>query len=428
MRKEYVDLNYAPSKKELVCEYYVEPAKGIGLEEAATHIAGESSIDTWSEILTLSPETAKKLKPHVFFIDKNRNMIKIAYKPEIFEEGSVPQLLSSIAGNILSMKVVENLRLQDVSIPKQMLKAFKGPRFGMVGVRKVLKVKDRPLVGTIVKPKVGLSSEKHAKVAYESWLGGCDLVKDDENLTNQKFNPFEKRLKLTMKAKEKAERETGERKEYLCNITAPTCEEMLRRARIAKNLGSSYIMIDIIPTGWTALQTLREANEELGLVIHAHRCMHSAMTRNKRHGLSMLVVAKLTRLIGLDQLHIGTVVGKMHGTKSEVLSARDVCVLKSIKEDYPANVLAQEWHNIKPLFPVASGGLHPIMIPELLEIFGNDIILQFGGGIHAHPSGTKAGAMACRQALSAALEGISLEDAASKHKELMVALKKWGNK
>jgi ribulose-bisphosphate carboxylase large chain len=277
-----------------------------------------------------------------------------------------------------------------------------------------------------VKPKVGLTTEKHVKVAYNAWVGGCDIVKDDENLTNQKFNPFEKRVRLTLKARDRAESETGERKMYMCNITAPTCEEMLRRAEFVKMLGGEYIMIDIIPVGWTALQTLRDANEELELVLHAHRCMHAALTRNPRHGISVIVITKLTRLIGLDQLHVGTVTGKMHGEKAEVLAARDECVLNHVEENYKLNLLEQNWDGIKPIFPVASGGLHPTMVPELINIFGNDIIMQFGGGIHANPMGTRSGAMACRQAIDATLDGVSLKEAAKKNKELKAAIEKWG--
>ncbi|MEM3555540.1 MAG: type III ribulose-bisphosphate carboxylase [Candidatus Micrarchaeia archaeon] len=426
MLRDYVDLNYKPSVNEVVSLYRVEPAEGVSFEEAVNHMAGESSIDTWSEILTLNPQLAKKLKPHVFLIDKKRSLVKVAYKKDLFETNSVPQLLSSLAGNIFSMKLLESLRLEDISFPKEVIKQFKGPKFGLKGVRKLLKVEGRPLVGTIVKPKVGLTSEKHAEVAYNAWVGGCDLVKDDENLTNQKFNSFERRAKLTLKARDKAERETGERKVYACNITAPTCKEMIRRAKFVKELGGEYIMIDIIPVGWTALQTLREENEELNLVLHAHRCMHSALTRNPKHGVSMLLIAKLTRLVGLDQLHIGTVVGKMHGGRSEVLSIRDECVLKNVKENYEANILEQRWDEIKPVFPVASGGLQPTMIPELMKIFGKDVIMQFGGGIHAHPMGTKAGAAACRQAVEAVLNKIPLEEAALKNKELSAAVKKWG--
>jgi len=390
MLKDYIDLNYEP-KNDLICEYYLEPSKNIDFESAANHVAGESSIDTWSDILTLSPKLAKKLKPHVFFINKKDKTIKIAYHRELFEINSVPQILSSVAGNIFSMKIISNLRLQDILFPKKIVKQFKGPMFGIKGIRKLLGVYRRPLIGTIVKPKVGLTTEKHAKVAYESWVGGCDLVKDDENLANQKFNPFEKRVIKTLKMRDKAEKETGERKIYMPNITAPTCDEMVKRAKFIKNHNGEYAMIDIIPVGWVALQTLREANNDLKLVLHAHRCMHSAFTRNPKHGISMLVIAKLTRLIGLDQLHIGTVVGKMHGGKGEVEGLD-----KALKE---------KWEHIKPTFPAASGGLEASNIPDLIKIFGKDIILQFGGGIHAHPDGTRAGAKEVRVILDEIMKG-----------------------
>lgn len=425
MRRDYINIGYSPKDTDLICEFHIEPSAGVNFEEAATHMAGESSIDSWTEIATLSPELAERLKPHVFYADEKAQTVRVAYSEDLFELGSVPQVLSAVAGNILSMKIVDNLRLQDIAFPESMLHEFKGPNFGLPGIRKLVGVQDRPLIGTIVKPKVGLTSEKHAEVAYNSFAGGCDLVKDDENLTNQKFNGFEKRAELTLKLAEKAEAETGERKMYLCNVTAPTCKEMIRRMNVLKDLGASYAMVDIVPAGWTAIQTLREEAEDVGLALHAHRCMHSAYTRNPRHGISMLVVSKLCRLIGLDQLHIGTVVGKMHGEKHEVLNLRDQCVLDKVPADGSQHVLAQDWGGLKPMFPVASGGLAPTMIPDLYSIFGKDVIMQFGGGIHAHPMGTAAGATACRQALEASLEGISLQDYAKDHKELEVALGKW---
>jgi ribulose-bisphosphate carboxylase large chain len=425
MRRDYIDTGYSPKDTDLVCEFHIEPSAGVNFEEAATHMAGESSIDSWTEIVTLSPELAAKLKPHVFYVNEEAQTVRVAYSEELFELGSVPQVLSAVAGNILSMKVVDNLRLQDIAFPKPMLREFRGPKFGLPGIRELTGVQDRPLIGTIVKPKVGLTSEKHAEVAYNSFAGGCDLVKDDENLTDQKFNSFERRAKFTLKLAEKAESETGERKMYLCNITAPTCKEMIRRMNILKDLGANYAMVDVVPAGWTALQTLREEAEDIGLALHAHRCMHSAYTRNPRHGISMLVVAKLCRLIGLDQLHIGTVVGKMHGEKHEVLALRDECVLDKVPAEESQHVLAQDWGGLKPMFPVASGGLAPTMIPDLYAIFGKDVIMQFGGGIHAHPMGTAAGATACRQALEAAFEGVSLQEYAKNHRELEVALDKW---
>lgn len=425
MREDYIDTEYEPESDELVCEYYMEPADDVSFEKACNHMAGESSIDTWSDISTLSPERAHELKPHVFSINNERGTVNVAYKQDLFEINSVPQILSAIAGNIMSMKLVKNLRLEDIAFPEDVLNSFRGPKFGLNGVRDLFGVYDRPLVGTIVKPKVGLSSEQHAEVAYKSFVGGCDIVKDDENLTNQIFNTFDKRAELTLDAEAKAEKETGESKMYLCNITAPTCEEMLRRAEVINDLGGKYVMIDIITAGWSALQTLREATEDMDLAIHAHRCMHSVMTRNPRHGVNMVALAKLTRLIGHDQLHIGTVVGKMHGDVKEVLSLKDECVLNHVPANNELNILEQEWGNIKPMMPVASGGLEPGMIPDLYKMFGKDAIMQFGAGIHAHPMGTEAGATACRQSVDATLKGVPLEEYASNHKELKSALEKW---
>ncbi|MBU4076087.1 MAG: type III ribulose-bisphosphate carboxylase, partial [Euryarchaeota archaeon] len=389
------------------------------------NLAGESSIDTWTDILTLSPELASQLKPHVFEMDEKEGFVKIAYPSALFEIESIPQLLSSIAGNIFSMKLLNNLRLMDVTFPKEVINSFHGPKFGIKGIRKLLGVQKRPLCGTIVKPKVGLRSKDHAKVAYEAWVGGCDIVKDDENLTNQKFNPFNKRVIETLRLRDKAEKETGEKKMYMANITAPTCGEMIERAKFVKEQGGEYIMIDIIPVGWTALQTLREENESLGLVLHAHRCMHAALTRNPVHGVSMQVIAKLTRMAGLDQLHIGTVVGKMHGGREEVKTLLATCESRYVKADKKNHVLTQEWGRLKPVLAVASGGLQPGHVPELMNIMGNDVVMQFGGGIHAHPMGTRAGAAAVRQAIDAVMDGEELNAHAIRHKELKVALEKW---
>ncbi|MGP8330337.1 MAG: type III ribulose-bisphosphate carboxylase [Methanosarcinaceae archaeon] len=426
MLKDYIDFEYKPKDTDLVCEYHIEPAKGIIFEDACTHVAGESSIDTWSDISTLSPQLANELKPHVYYVNEKRQTMRVAYTQDLFEFGSVSQILSAVAGNIFSMKLIDKLRFEDISFPEDIVAKYKGPEYGIAGIKKLFGNIDRPLVGTIVKPKVGLSSEMHSEVAYNAFAGGCDLVKDDENLTDQKFNRFNTRAELTLKGQEKAESETGETKMYMCNITAPTCEEMIKRAQVISDLGGKYVMIDIMPVGWTALQSLREATGDMGLVIHAHRCMHSAITRYPLHGISMLVIAKLTRLIGLDQLHIGTVVGKMHGERDEVLALRDECVMDIVPANEDMHILEQDWGKIKPVFPVASGGLEPTMIPELLRIFRNDVIMQFGGGIHAHPDGTYAGATACRQAVDAALKGISLREYAKTHAEIKAALEKWG--
>jgi ribulose-bisphosphate carboxylase large chain len=415
----YINLKYKPSNDDLIVEYYVEP-NGCTVHEAAEQIAAESSIGTWTDIVTMNEKIAKKLKPKVFNI--KGNYIQIAHPCELFEFNSIPQILSSIAGNIFGMKLLKNLRLEDISFPKKMVDTFKGPKFGIAGIRKILGVKKRPLVGTIVKPKVGLSAKEHAKVAREAWVGGCDIVKDDENLTDQKFNRFKDRILHTINARNKAEDMTGEKKIYMPNITAET-NEMIKRAKYVKDLGGRYIMIDVLTAGWSGLQTIRLQN--FGLVIHAHRAMHAAITRNPKHGISMLVLSKLSRLAGCDQLHIGTIVGKMHGGSSEVINCENEIEKRMIKQNKKSHVLEQNWYNIKPTFAVASGGLHPGHIPQLLKLMGNNIIIQMGGGIHGHPNGTIKGAMAARQAIECSVKKIPLRTYAKTHTELQKALEKW---
>jgi ribulose-bisphosphate carboxylase large chain len=413
----YLDLSYRP-KNDLVCEFYLEPAKGLSIKDAAEHIAGESSVGTWTEVSTSTPRI-RKMAAKVFSI--KGNYVKVAYPQELFEPGNMPQIMSSIAGNIFGMKAIEKLRLEDVQWPYPIMKSFKGPLYGIPGVRKITKVRERPLVGTIVKPKLGLDEKGHAKVAYDAWKGGIDIVKDDENLSSQSFNRFGKRLELTVRMKEKAEQETGERKMYMPNVTAET-NEMLKRAKLVKDSGNEYLMVDILTAGWSGLQTLRDANQDLKLVMHAHRAGHAAFTRGK-HGISMLVIADIARLIGIDQLHIGTIVGKMEGGKKETQHIEDEIEHNMIKEG--SHTLAEDWHGIKPVFAVCSGGLHAGHVPALVKYLGKDIIIQAGGGVHGHPGGTTAGAKSVRQAVEAVMHNKSLEQYAKTHKELAEALKAW---
>jgi ribulose-bisphosphate carboxylase large chain len=401
---DFVDLKYKPAETDIVCTFHVEP-EGISLEEAAGGVAAESSIGTWTELTTEEPYV-ERLAAHVFSMEDD--LVKIAYPVELFERGNMPNILSSVAGNVFGLKALKNLRLNDVEFPAELLKSFKGPRFGIKGIRELLRVPERPLVGTIIKPKLGLKTADHARVAYEAWAGGCDIVKDDENLSSQRFNPFEERVVKTLESRDRAEEETGERKVYMVNVTAET-ETMLKRAEYVLAHGGEYVMVDILTCGFSALQTLRD--QGFKLVVHAHRAGHAAFTKNPKHGIAMRVVAKVARVIGVDQLHVGTVVGKMSETKQEVLENIEACKMPM--------------GGLKPVLPVASGGLHPRLVPALIETFGKDFVIQAGGGIHGHTDGTFAGATAMRQAVDATLEGKPLEEYANTHKELKTALELW---
>jgi ribulose-bisphosphate carboxylase large chain len=333
----------------------------------------------------------------------------------------MPQILSAIAGNVYGMKAVKKLKLLDIDFPKSLIESFQGPAFGIEGIKKLTKITNRPLLGTIVKPKVGLTEKQHAKVAYDAWLGGLDVVKDDENLTSMEFNDFYKRIDLTLKALKKAQKETGEVKIYLPNVTAETTE-MLKRADFVIKNGGTHVMIDILTAGFSGLQTLRK-HVDGKVAIHAHRAMHAALTRSKEHGISMLVIAKIARIIGVDQIHIGTAgVGKMN--KEE-----DTYLKEELSEKIVPELgfrLKQNYYNIKSCLSVASGGLHPGSIPKLTRILGMDIVAQFGGGCHGHPDGTYAGAKAIRQATEAVLQHKTLPEYAKTHPELKKAIDLWG--
>ncbi len=407
--QDYVNTRYKPKHSEMVCGFYAQGTKGVKPKWLAGAIAAESSIGTWTELTTTKPYM-KNLAATVFEMKKSGAGydLRIAYPHELFENNNMPNILSSVAGNIYGLKELKYLRMNELTLPKALAKSFKGPKYGIEGVQKVFR-KKTPLIGTIVKPKLGLNTKDHAKVAYEAWVGGCDVVKDDENLSSQTFNRAAARIRETVKLKRLAEKETGERKAYLFNVTAETFS-MLKRTGMAADLKNEYIMIDILTEGWGALQTLRDKSRNR--IIHAHRAGHAAITKLKYHGMSMPVICTIARTIGVDQIHVGTAVGKMGENKAEVLANIKACT--------------EKYHGIKRVMPVASGGLDPRHVPALYKIFGNEVIIQMGGGIHGHPKGTRAGAKAARDALEATLEGTPLKEYAKSHKELKSALRQWG--
>lgn len=418
---DFVDTSYEPAENELVALFYFEPAAGISREEAAGRIASESSTGTWTTLTSL-PDRMRDLQATVFEIEGKYAWI--SYPLDLWEEGNAAQLLSGIAGNIFGMKALRNLRLIDVTLPQAYISHFRGPHFGMEGIRTMMKVHGRPLTGAVPKPKVGFSAKEHAQVAYETWMGGFDFAKDDENLTSTSFNRFDERVREMTRLRDRAEQETGETKSAFLNITADT-ETMKKRADLLAASGWNYAMIDVVVAGTAAVATMRDYCSDLGLAIHAHRAMHAAFSRNRKHGISMQFLAKLMRLIGVSQIHTGTAVGKLSGTKREVALLANVLREQHVKA-VPHILLDQDWGRIKTAFPVSSGGLHPGLVPDVLGIYGCDLVLLVSGGIHGHPDGTRAGAVATMQAIEAWKEGVSLDEKAKSSRELARALEKWG--
>lgn len=428
----YVDREHEPDLgKEVVAVFRIKPAEGFSIEDAAGAVAAESSTGTWTSLHPWYNEARiRDLSAKAFgFIDMGdgSSVVKIAYPIELFEEHNMPGFLASVAGNVFGMRRVEALRLEDIRFPEKFLKQFKGPVKGKDGVRKIFGVTDRPIVGTVPKPKVGYSADEIERLAYELLSGGMDYIKDDENLTNPDYCKFEERGKRIMKVIEKVEAETGEKKAWFANITSDI-RDMEKRLGVVAELGNPYVMVDVVVTGWAALEYIRDLAEDYGLAIHAHRAMHAAITRNPYHGISMFLLAKLYRIIGVDQLHIGTAgAGKLEGKKWETVQNARVLSEESYEPDEDDVFhLSQNFRNIKPAMPVSSGGLHPGNLEPVVDALGSEIVIQVGGGVLGHPDGAFSGAKAVRQALDAISNGIELEEYAKTHKELDSALKKWG--
>lgn len=421
---DFVDFKYAPKKDDIVCLFRFDPAKGISKVEAIGRIASESSVGTWTTLTTL-PRMLSKLKAYSFW--RSKNFCKVAYPSLLFEPASITGFLAGPGGNIFGMKAVDSLRLVDVEFPRQYIKSFKGPTFGVDAIKRIFKKKRGPITAVVPKPKLGYTAREHAeKVAYALWKGGIDCVKDDENLTNQSLNRFSERVKYLSKFRDKAERETGNVKEAFINVTSPDLKELEKRIRTVHDHGFRYFMIDVVISGFTAVQTAANAAHDYGMAIHGHRAMHAMFTRNERHGMSMLLLAKLMRLIGVDQLHIGTAIGKLEGSKTDIIATKDMILSKQVSE-IPMARLHQDWGHIKPMLPVASGGLHPGLLPQVFDIYKTtNMVVQVGGGTQGHPMGIEAGARAVVQAIEAYHSKTDLREYAERHVELSEALKKWG--
>jgi len=396
---------------DVIATYYFRPDLSITPKDAAQAISDEETTGTWTDITTRLSYVEKLDGSVESVVPEGEGYItKIHYPAEIFEPGNVPQYLSVVAGNLFGLGSLEAVRLLDVEFP-DVLVPFKGPKFGITGVRRLIGSKKRPHIGTIIKPKVGLNPDDTAAVAYQAAIGGVDFIKDDETLTNQAFCPLNERVTAVMARLDEAREDTGRQVLYAVNVT-DRADKIVERAENAIEGGANTVMVDVITCGFSALQALAE-DSAIKVPIHVHRTMHAAMTRNPEHGIAMRPIARLVRMLGGDQLHTGTISGKM-GHDPEAL-----------KEDN--RVLTSASFGMKMTFPVASGGLHPGKVNAELAGLGMDIVLQAGGGIHGHPDGTAAGVRAMRQAADAFMAGMSAEEYAKDHYELERALRKWGS-
>ncbi len=436
--------DYEPTDTDVLCAFRITPQPGVPPEEAAAAVAGESSTATWTVVWTDRLTNYPTYQAKCYRVEQvpgteDQYIAYIAYAIDLFEEGSIANLTSSIIGNVFGFKALRALRLEDMRIPLAYVKTFQGPAHGIVTEREYLDKFGRPLLGATTKPKLGLSARNYGRVVYEALRGGLDFTKDDENINSQPFMRWRDRYLYAMEGVARAQAASGEVKGHYLNVTAATMEEMYERAEFARELGSIIIMIDLT-VGYTAIQSMAKWARANGVILHLHRAGHGTYTRQKNHGVNFRVIAKWMRMAGVDHIHAGTVVGKLEGDPGAVAGYYDTCRLRRTAGD-PLKGLYfdQEWGSMPGVMPVASGGIHAGQMHDLLGYLGEDVVLQFGGGTIGHPMGIAAGATANRVAVEAMIkarnegrdyraEGWDILRAAAKHsRELDVALSTWGD-
>jgi len=405
----YWDADYEPKDTDVLVAFRITPQDGVDAIEAAAAVAGESSTATWTVVWTDRLTPYEHYQAKAYKVDEvpgtpGQYIAYIAYDIDLFEEGSIANLSSSIIGNVFGFKALKALRLEDMRIPATYVKTFQGPPHGIVMEREYLDKFGRPLLGATTKPKLGLSAKNYGRVVYEALRGGLDFTKDDENINSQPFMRWRDRYLFAMEGVMRASASSGEVKGHYMNVTAATMEEMYERAEFAKEIGSIIIMIDLT-IGYTAMQSMGKWCRANGMILHLHRAGHSTYTRQKSHGMSFRVLAKWCRLMGVDHIHAGTVVGKLEGDPGNVRGYYDVCRERFNKADPEKGLFFdQDWAGLPGVMPVASGGIHAGQMHQLLHYLGEDVILQFGGGTIGHPMGIAPGAKANRVAVEAMIQ------------------------
>jgi len=404
----YYDADYVPKDTDILCAFRITPQPGIDAIEAAAAVAGESSTATWTVVWTDRLTDYRHYQAKAYSVEPvpgtDQFIARIAYDIDLFEEGSIANLTSSIIGNVFGFKALKALRLEDMRIPTHYVKTFQGPAHGIVMEREYLDKFGRPILGATVKPKLGLSAKNYGRVVYEALVGGLDFTKDDENINSQPFMRWRDRFLYAIEGVNKAAAGSGEIKGHYMNVTAGTMEDMYERAEFAKEIGSVICMIDLT-IGYTAIQSMAKWCRANGIILHLHRAGHGTYTRQKTHGVSFRVISKWVRLMGVDHVHAGTVVGKLEGDPHATKGFYDTLRLNHIPEN-PENGIFfdQDWASMPGVMPVASGGIHAGQMHQLLHYLGEDVILQFGGGTIGHPMGIRAGATANRVAVEAMIQ------------------------
>jgi 2,3-diketo-5-methylthiopentyl-1-phosphate enolase len=400
---------------EIIATYLVHDAKH-NPEKKAEEIALGLTVGSWTQLQKLEQEQLQKFKGRVIsveklHIDKQTNetvaVLKIAYPSNNFSL-DLPAILTTVFGKL---SLDGKIKLLDLDFSLELKMAFPGPKFGINGLREKLGVYDRPLLMSIFKGILGRDLPFLFSQLREQALGGVDFVKDDEILFDNPLTPFEQRIIGGREVLQQVYEETGHRTLYAVNLTGRT-SQLIEKAKRAKELGADLLLFNVFAYGLDVLQELRE-KEGIDLPIMAHPAVSGALTSSEVYGIShSLLLGKLLRYAGADLSLFPSPYGSVALEKEAALSI--------------AAALTDESESINKSFPVPSAGIHPGLVPLLLQDFGIDSVINAGGGVHGHPAGAKGGGLAFRQAIELSQKGLPLKENAQQYPELATAIELWG--
>ena len=404
----------------LIATFECEADEKAVLEDAFRTIAYDPTIGTWTSIADvdreeiLSSYCGKVLLP-LPTGENNSGRVRIAIPANNIDPamGGIPHLLA-VLGAPFGLKMFKSLRLLNIQFPDSFTAHFKGPRFGLEGIYKLLEQEqNRPLLATMLKPRSGLDPEAYAKVAYEALIGGVDIIFDDELMVSPKSAPLEKRVPLVDAAVKRAAEETGLHKYYAVNITS-SLRLIVQTALKVKELGADLIYFNPLTSGFSGLEILAE-HDEIDLPILCCRSLQGVFHRGE-NGIDIYVLMKLARMAGADGMHTGSISGKLPhliaGGMDEIRNR--------------ARTLTGRSKYLKPMIPILSGGLHPGNIEWNIRNIGHKVILQAGSGVLGHPDGARAGGQAMRKIVDGLMMGQRTIEISRKNNVVLAALKKWG--
>jgi ribulose-bisphosphate carboxylase large chain len=323
---------------------------------------------------------------------------------------NLPTLLSTVAGNLFELSELSGLKLLDLDLPDQFAAAHPGPQFGIRGTRELAGVHGRPLIGTIIKPSVGLTPEQTAELVRVLVDAGIDVIKDDELQADSPHSPLEARVQAVMRVIEDAAQRTGKKAMYAFNMSDGV-DAMLRHHDVVERAGGTCVMVSINSVGLSGVAHLRR---HCRLPIHGHRNGWGMYTRHPALGIEFRAYQKLWRLAGVDHLHVNGIANKFWEPDDSVVRSIEAC-REPLLGGYE-------------IMPVVSSGQWGGQAPETYRRTRTvDLMYLAGGGIMAHPQGPAAGVLSLRQAWEAAVQGLPLEDYARDQPELRGSLEKFGS-